>query len=157
MLMALAYFQPVVRGALSEFIGREVNRDLIVGLRAIGYIAAEPRSPRPGTPYAFVATKALLARFGLSSLHDHLPDIEMLEDAGLLAKDKLLAGEFPGGFAAAGDADEGDDRPDAAETASTGGTFDKCPDLMPEGHGLGFYNVEKKKTAPAITATDGID
>ncbi len=115
-----------------------MNCDLIVGLRAMACIAAGPSSPRPGAPYAFVATKALLAPFGLSSLRDHLPDIEMLEDARLLAKDKLLAGEFPGGFAAASNADEGDDRPEETETASTGGTFDKCPDLMPEGRGLGF-------------------
>jgi segregation and condensation protein B len=112
-LMAIAYFQPIARAELSEFFGREVSRDLIAGLRALGVIAAGPRSPRPGAPYAFVTTKTFLAQFGFESLRD-LPDIEMLEDAGLLGKDKLLAGAFPRGFAAAGDADEGDDRPDAA-------------------------------------------
>ncbi|VFU16569.1 protein of unknown function (plasmid) [Methylocella tundrae] len=41
--------------------------------------------------------------------------IEMLEDAGLLSKDKPLAGELPGGFGARDD--EADDRPDEAATA----------------------------------------
>ncbi len=112
-LMAIAYFQPISRGELSEFFGKEVSRDLIGALRAMGLIAAGPRSPRPGAPYAFVTTKTFLSQFGFESLRD-LPDIEMLEDAGLLGKDKLLAGEFPGGFAAADDGDEGDDRPEAA-------------------------------------------
>jgi len=110
-LAAIAYYQPIARAELSEFFGREVSRDLIGGLRAMGLIAAGPRSPRPGAPYAFVTTKAFLAQFGFESLRD-LPDIEMLEDAGLLGKDKLLAGAFPGGFAAADDGD--DDRPEAA-------------------------------------------
>jgi chromosome segregation and condensation protein ScpB len=112
-LMAIAYFQPIARAELSEFFGKEVSRDLIGGLRAMGLIAAGPRSPRPGAPYAFVTTKEFLAQFGFESLRD-LPDIEMLEDAGLLAKDQLLAGAFPGGCAAADDGDETDDRPEAA-------------------------------------------
>ena len=111
MLAAIAYYQPIARAELSEFFGREVSRDLIGGLRAMGLIAAGPRSPRPGAPYAFVTTKAFLAQFGFESLRD-LPDIEMLEDAGLLGKDKLLAGAFPGGFAAADEGD--DDRPEPA-------------------------------------------
>ena len=52
-----------------------------------------------------MTTKTFLAQFGFESLRD-LPDIEMLEDAGLLAKDQLLAGAFPGGCAAADDGDE---------------------------------------------------
>jgi len=115
-LAAIAYYQPIARGELSEFFGKEVSRDLIGGLRAMGLIAAGPRSPRPGAPYAFVTTQNFLAQFGFESLRD-LPDIEMLEDAGLLGKDKLLAGAFPGGFAAA---DDGDDRPEAAEAAVDG-------------------------------------
>ncbi len=118
-LMAIAYFQPIARAELSEFFGREVSRDLIAGLRALGVIAAGPRSPRPGAPYTFVTTKSFLAQFGFESLCD-LPDMEALEDAGLLGKDKLLAGEFPGGFAAADDGDDRDDRPDPGETAVGG-------------------------------------
>ncbi|VTZ24215.1 hypothetical protein MPC4_60095 [Methylocella tundrae] len=43
--------------------------------------------------------------------------IEMLEDAGLLSKDKPLAGELPGGFGAEEQQDKGDDRPDEVATA----------------------------------------
>ncbi|MGY3134136.1 hypothetical protein ACVWZM_004818 [Bradyrhizobium sp. USDA 4501] len=41
-----------------------------------------------------MTTKAFLSHFGLQTLRD-LPDMEMLEEAGLLSKDKMLAGEFP--------------------------------------------------------------
>jgi len=117
-LAAIAYYQPIARAELSEFFGKEVSRDLIGRLRAQGFIAPGPRSPRPGAPYALVTTKEFLAHFGLGSLRD-LPDMEALEDAGLLGKDKLLAGDFPGGFAAAADGD-GDDPPEADETPADG-------------------------------------
>ena len=80
-LMAIGYFQPITRGELSQFFGREVSRDSIAALRAEGFIAAGPRSPTPGAPYAYVTTPAFLAQFGFESLRD-LPDIEKLEDAG---------------------------------------------------------------------------
>jgi segregation and condensation protein B len=82
-LMAVAYFQPVTRGELGEIFGREVSRDLIANLRGAGLIAAGPRSPQPGAPYAYVTTPAFLSQFGFESLRD-LPDLERLEDAGLL-------------------------------------------------------------------------
>ena len=84
-LMAIAYFQPITRGELSEFLGRDVSRDAIAALRSEGLIAAGPRSPTPGAPYAYVTTAGFLARFGFESLRD-LPDIEKLEDAGLLGR-----------------------------------------------------------------------
>jgi segregation and condensation protein B len=84
-LMGIAYFQPITRGALSQFLGREVSRDAIAGLRAEGFIAAGPRSPTPGAPYAYVTTPAFLLHFGFESLRD-LPDIEKLEDAGLIGR-----------------------------------------------------------------------
>jgi hypothetical protein len=40
-----------------------------------------------------VTTKTFLAVLGLASLRD-LPDLEKLEDAGLLSKDTLLARRF---------------------------------------------------------------
>ena len=52
---------------------------------ARGFIAAGPRSPTPGAPYAYVTTPGFLAHFGFESLRD-LPDIEKLEDAGLLGR-----------------------------------------------------------------------
>jgi segregation and condensation protein B len=107
-LMGIAYFQPITRGELGRVFGKEISRDLIGHLRALGYIAAGPRSPTPGAPLTYVTTKAFLAQFGFDSLRD-LPDIELLEDAGLLSKDKLLADGFPDGFGADATAGDGDD------------------------------------------------
>jgi Segregation and condensation complex subunit ScpB len=81
--MAIGYFQPITRGELAQFLGREVSRDAIAGLRGEGFTAAGPRSRTPGAPYAYVTTPAFLAQFGFESLRD-LPDMEKLEDAGLL-------------------------------------------------------------------------
>jgi chromosome segregation and condensation protein ScpB len=93
-LMCIAYFQPITRAELSSFFGKEVSRDLIGHLRAAGLIASGPRSPTPGAPYTYVTTKEFLLAFGLATLRD-LPDVEALEDAGLLSKEKLLAGDIP--------------------------------------------------------------
>jgi chromosome segregation and condensation protein ScpB len=93
-LMCIAYFQPITRGELSSFFGKEVSRDLIGHLRGAGLIASGPRSPTPGAPYTYVTTKEFLLEFGLETLRD-LPDFEALEDAGLLSKEKLLAGDIP--------------------------------------------------------------
>src|SRR5271168_734851 len=84
-LMAIAYFQPITRGELSQFLGREVSRDAIAALREQDLIAAGPRSPTPGAPYAYVTTPGFLGEFGFESLRD-LPDIEKLQDAGLLGR-----------------------------------------------------------------------
>ena len=84
-LMGVGYFQPITRGELSQLLGREVSRDTIAALRGEGFIAAGPRSPTPGAPYAYVTTPGFLAHFGFESLRD-LPDIEKLEDAGLIGR-----------------------------------------------------------------------
>jgi segregation and condensation protein B len=94
-LIAIGYFQPITRGELSRLLGREVSRDAIAALRADGFIAAGPRSPTPGAPYAYVTTPGFLSHFGFESLRD-LPDMEKLEDAGLLGRG--------GGTALGGDA-----------------------------------------------------
>ncbi|PAP97580.1 SMC-Scp complex subunit ScpB (plasmid) [Mesorhizobium mediterraneum] len=96
-LMCIAYFQPITRGELSSFFGKEVSRDLIGVLRAQELIASGPRSPQPGAPYTYVTTKNFLSQFGLDTLRQ-LPDFEALEDAGLLSKEKLLAGDILLGF-----------------------------------------------------------
>lgn len=93
-LLCIGYFQPITRGELSRFLGREISRDTIGHLRRLGFIAAGPRSPQPGAPYTYVTTREFLSHFGFDTLRD-LPDMEALEDAGLLSKDMLLAGEFP--------------------------------------------------------------
>ncbi|MCT4475430.1 hypothetical protein N3929_27410, partial [Bosea sp. SSUT22] len=48
-------------------------------------------------PYTYVTTPAFLSEFGFETLRD-LPDFEKLEDAGLLSKDRLLAGELMPSF-----------------------------------------------------------
>lgn len=96
-LMCVAYFQPITRAELSSFFGKEISRDLVGHLRGAGMIASGPRSPTPGAPYTYVTTKEFLLAFGLDTLRD-LPDLEALEDAGLLSKEKLLAGDIVPGF-----------------------------------------------------------
>ncbi len=50
-------------------------RDVIGRLKDLDLIAAGPRAPQPGAPYAYVTTKKFLEVFGLASLRDLL-DIE---------------------------------------------------------------------------------
>jgi segregation and condensation protein B len=84
-LMAIAYFQSITRGDLSKIFGKEVSRDTIASLRNANFLASGPRSPTPGAPYTYVTTKQFLSAFGMETLRD-LPDIEALEDAGLLSR-----------------------------------------------------------------------
>lgn len=84
-LMAIGYFQPITRAELSKIFGKEVSRDTIGALRNAAFIASGPRSPTPGAPYTYVTTKHFLSAFGMETLRD-LPDIEALEDAGLLSR-----------------------------------------------------------------------
>lgn len=96
---AIAYFQPITRSDLSKIFGKEVSRDTIASLRNANFLASGPRSPTPGAPYTYVTTKHFLTAFGMETLRD-LPDIEALEDAGLLSR-KGMQEEFVG--AAEGD------------------------------------------------------
>ena len=82
-LTIIAYMQPVTRGAIARLMGREVSSDLIARLHRQNLIARGPRSPEPGAPYTYVTTPGFLVQFGLETLRD-LPDIEALQDAGLL-------------------------------------------------------------------------
>ncbi|MFH0299475.1 SMC-Scp complex subunit ScpB [Bradyrhizobium sp. 31Argb] len=116
-LACIAYYQPINRSEMSSFFGKQVSRDTIARLRGLGFIASGPRSPQPGAPYTYVTTKGFLSHFGFDTLRD-LPDMEMLEDAGLLSKDKLLAGEFPDPLPAH-DEDQDDDEK-AADWTETG-------------------------------------
>ncbi|MCJ8510223.1 SMC-Scp complex subunit ScpB [Rhizobium lemnae] len=87
-LAAIAYLQPVTRGELSHMFGKEVSRDTIASLRDAGFLGSGPRSPTPGAPYSYVTTKYFLSAFGLETLRE-LPDLERLEDAGLLSRQAL--------------------------------------------------------------------
>lgn len=82
-LMAVGYFQPITRGDLSKIFGKEVSRDTIAALRNANFLASGPRSPTSGAPYTYVTTKHFLSAFGMETLRE-LPNIEALEDAGLL-------------------------------------------------------------------------
>ncbi len=92
-LMAIGYFQPVTRAELSKIFGKEISRDLIGSLRSFELIASGPRSPQPGAPYTYVTTPAFLSAFGFDTLRD-LPDIEMLEDAGLLSRERMMSADL---------------------------------------------------------------
>ncbi|BCH62037.1 SMC-Scp complex subunit ScpB (plasmid) [Agrobacterium vitis] len=94
-LMAVGYFQPVTRAELSKIFGKEVSRDTIASLRGAGFIASGPRSPTPGAPYTYVTTKHFLSAFDMETLRD-LPDIEALEDAGLLSRNAVREGPIAG-------------------------------------------------------------
>jgi chromosome segregation and condensation protein ScpB len=82
---AIAYLQPATHAELSQFAGRKISRDVIGQLKGLDLVAAGPRAPTAGAPYAYVTTKRFLEVFGLASLRE-LPDIEKLEDAGLLRR-----------------------------------------------------------------------
>ena len=82
---AIAYLQPATRADVSRLVGREISRDVIGRLKRLELIDASLRAPEPGAPFAYVTTKKFLEVFGLASLRD-LPDIERLEDAGLLER-----------------------------------------------------------------------
>jgi chromosome segregation and condensation protein ScpB len=88
---AIAYLQPVTRKSLSQVFGREVSRDVFARLKKIGLIGAGPRSPEPGAPLTYVTTPMFLETFGLGSLRD-LPDMEALEEAGLLERGPAVEG-----------------------------------------------------------------
>lgn len=90
-LAAIAFLQPVTRGELSKIFGKEVSRDTIASLRDAGFLGSGPRSPTPGAPYTYVTTRHFLSAFGLQTLRD-LPDLERLEDAGLLSRQALEKG-----------------------------------------------------------------
>lgn len=89
-LMTVGYFQPITRGDLSKMFGKEISRDTIASLRGAGFLAPGPRSPTSGAPYTYVTTAHFLSAFGFETLRD-LPDLEMLEDAGLLKRDEAPA------------------------------------------------------------------
>ncbi len=84
-LMAVGYFQPITRAELTKIFGKEIGREIMASLRTAGFLTSGPRSPTPGAPYTFVTTPHFLACFGFDTLRD-LPNIEMLEDAGLLSR-----------------------------------------------------------------------
>jgi chromosome segregation and condensation protein ScpB len=80
---AIAYLQPATRAELSRLAGKDISRDVIGRLKRLDLIDGALRAPEPGAPFAYVTTKKFLEVFGLATLRD-LPDLERLEDEGLL-------------------------------------------------------------------------
>jgi segregation and condensation protein B len=102
-LTAVGYFQPVTRAELSKILGKEVSRDTIASLRSAGFLASGPRSPTPGAPYTYVTTRQFLSAFGFETLRD-LPDVEALEDAGLLSRQAVVQSDIFGAEDESGEA-----------------------------------------------------
>ncbi|WP_298967084.1 SMC-Scp complex subunit ScpB [uncultured Roseibium sp.] len=84
----MAYLQPVTRGELTQLFGKDVSRDTIASLRHAGFLGTGPRSPTSGAPLHLCSHQTLPVGFRLDTLRD-LPDIEQLEDAGLLSRQAL--------------------------------------------------------------------
>ena len=82
---AIAYLQPATRAEISGLAGKEISRDVVGRLKRLDLIDGALRAPEPGAPFAYVTTKKFLEVFGLATLRD-LPDIERLEDEGLLQR-----------------------------------------------------------------------
>jgi len=80
---AIAYLQPATRAEISRLAGKDISRDVIGGLKRLDLIDGALRAPEPGAPFSYVTTKKFLEVFGFASLRD-LPDLERLEDEGLL-------------------------------------------------------------------------
>jgi chromosome segregation and condensation protein ScpB len=80
---AIAYLQPATRTEISRLAGKDISRDVIGRLKRLDLIDGALRAPEPGAPVAYVTTRKFLEVFGLATLRD-LPDIEKLEDEGLL-------------------------------------------------------------------------
>ena len=98
---AIAYLQPATRAEISQFAGREISRDVIARLKRLDLVDAGLRAPEPGAPFAYVTTKKFLEVFGLATLRD-LPDIERLEDEGVLQRPRTEA-ELDGAFGLSGE------------------------------------------------------
>ena len=112
--------------------GREISRDLIAALREEGLIAAGPRSPKLGAPYAYVTTEKFLFEFGFESLRD-LPDLEALKDAGLMPAGGELGGR---------DGEpEGEGRPDGALCAGGFARSRRVAAQPCQGWGRGFESL----------------
>ena len=97
----------------SPILWRNTSRDVIAALRGADLIATGPRSPQPGAPHTYVTTPAFLTLWGLASLGD-LPDLDRLEDAGLLGKAPLPE-ELRGALGITGDDDDEDRAASAAD------------------------------------------
>jgi segregation and condensation protein B len=119
---AIAYLQPATRAELSRLAGKEISRDVIGRLKRLDLIDAALRAPEPGAPFAYVTTKKFLEVFGLATLRE-LPDIERLEDEGLLQRPRSDI-ELDGALGLIDDDGQGFERKMGFEDAEFEGTAD---------------------------------
>jgi segregation and condensation protein B len=112
-LTAIAYLQPATRAELSRLAGREISRDIIGRLKRLDLIDGALRAPEPGAPFAYFTTRKFLAAFGLASLRE-LPDLERLEDEGLLQR-PTSDGDLDGVLGLARDSGEPEVHADGAD------------------------------------------
>lgn len=87
--MCIDYLQPIARGELGQFFGKQVSRNTIGHLRRRRSALAAA-----GIALHLCHHQGNLSHFGFDTLSD-LSDMEALENAGLLSKDRLLAGDIP--------------------------------------------------------------
>ena len=87
-MTALAYLQLATHAEISRLAGKDISRDVIGCLKRLDLIDGALRAPEPGAPFAYVTTKKFLEVFGFTTLRD-LPDLERLEDEGLLRRPRL--------------------------------------------------------------------
>ncbi len=85
---ALAYLQPATHAEISRLAGKDISCDVIGSLKRLDLIDGALRAPEPGAPFAYVTTKKFLEVFGFTTRRD-LPDLERLEDEGLLRRPRL--------------------------------------------------------------------
>ena len=111
-LMAIAYFQPITRGELSQFLGREVSRDAIACAARRGVHRRRATQPDARRALCLCHHAGVLGAIRVREPRD-LPDIEKLEDAGLLGRTSealldgdALASELRGVLGLKGDEDE---------------------------------------------------
>jgi len=90
-------------------------------LRKQDYVASGPRSLQPGAPYTYVTTAAFLSDFGFASLRE-LPDMDKLEEAGLLSRNKLLSGDPLAALTADGEDDDPSAQAEDADEPHESGT-----------------------------------
>jgi segregation and condensation protein B len=94
-LTAIAYFRPITRSELSQLFGKEVSRDIIGQLRALKLHCRWPTQPAARRPLHLCHDQTVPVALWLRYA-PRPPRMEQLEDAGLLSKQKLLAGALPG-------------------------------------------------------------
>ena len=98
-LMCIAYFQPITRGELSSFFGKEISRDLIGHLRGARLDRVRPAQPDSrARPTPMSRPKSSCSSSG-STRCATCRISRRSRTPGCSSKEKLLAGDIMPGFA----------------------------------------------------------